>query len=236
MKTLMIVLLSGLFVSSFAQTGGKNFIDQNYIEVTGKAELEIVPDLIYLKISLSDKENKDKLPLAAMEQKMTDKLAEIGVDLDKDFSLVDFSSNLQSYWLKANAVQLTKQYQLIVHDSKTLQKVFFEFQQMGISGVSIEKLDHTHIEQYRKDAKVMAVKAAKEKAKLLAEAVGQSIGAALYIQEADSQIPRLSSNVALRGVSSNAKIIGYGVAAEPSDIEFEKIKIESAILVRFQLY
>ena len=56
MKLTTLVLC--LFLSwgiSRAQTGEKNFIDQNYIEVTGTAEMEIVPDEIYLKIVLSEK-------------------------------------------------------------------------------------------------------------------------------------------------------------------------------------
>lgn len=56
MKLTTLVLC--LFLSwgiSRAQTGEKNFIDQNYIEVTGTAEMEIVPDEIYLKIVLSER-------------------------------------------------------------------------------------------------------------------------------------------------------------------------------------
>ena len=61
MKLTTLVLC--LFLSwgiSRAQTGEKNFIDQNYIEVTGTAEMEIVPDEIYLKIVLSEKDKGKK--------------------------------------------------------------------------------------------------------------------------------------------------------------------------------
>lgn len=44
-----------------AQTGEKNFIDQNYVEVTGTAELEIVPDEIYLRIVISEKDKGKKV-------------------------------------------------------------------------------------------------------------------------------------------------------------------------------
>ena len=156
MKKLISVLLLSVSMVGFAQTGEKNFIDQNYIEVTGKAELEISPDMIYLKIVLSDKNNKDKLTLPEIEKKMTDKLSEIGVDVNKDLSLIDFVSNLKAYLFKTDVI-LTKQYQLLVHDSKTLQKVFLEFQKLGISNVSIVKLEHSSIEQYRKDVKISAI-------------------------------------------------------------------------------
>lgn len=238
MKNLIIILLMVVPAIGYAQTGEKNFIDKNYIEVTGKAELEIVPDMIYLKIVLSDKENKDKLPLNEIEKVMIAKLSEMGIDVNKDLSLVDFASNLQSYWLKTN-VRLSKQYQVVVHDAKTLQQLFFEFQKLGLSSLSIEKLDHSRMEQYRKDAKVKAIKAAKEKAELLAVAVNQNIGRALYIGEADNLNPYMLSN-AMAGRSSGINVKMRGVSSNSmnevsTDIEFEKIKIESAILVRFEL-
>jgi len=241
-KTLISGLLLSLSFVGFAQTetGQKNFINQHYIEVTGKAELEIVPDMIYLKIQLSDKDNKDKLTLPEIEKIMIQKLDEAGVDMDKDFFLVDFISNLKTSLFKSSNVVLSKQYQVIVHDAQTLQKIFFEFQKLGISNVSIEKLDHSNMEQYIKDARIKAIKAAKEKAEAMAVALKQSIGRAIYIQEANNQSPYLVSNVLqgrLTGV--NAKVRGIGRILEeeaPSDMEFEKIKIESAVLVRFELF
>ena len=237
MKTLIIALSLCICVCGFAQTGEKNFIDQNYIEVTGKAELEILPDLIYLKIILSDKENKDKLALPEIEKKMIEILSEIGIDINKDLSLVDFAGNLKLYWIKSD-VKLSKQYQLTVHDSKTLQKIFFEFQKLGISNISIERLDHSEIEQYRKNVKINAIKAAKEKATLLTEALNQNIGKALYIQEADYLSPYSASNT-LQRTAVNVKIRGVSSISSnesmPTEIEFESIKVESTILVRFEL-
>lgn len=238
MKKLIIGLLLSVSVGGFAQPGEKNFIDQNYIEVTGKAELDISPDMIYLTITLSDKNNKGKLTLSEIEKKMIDKLTALGIDTNKDLSLADFASSLKAYIMKTNAVILTKQYQLIVHDSKTLQRVFFEFQELGISDVSIEKTEHSKIEQYRKEVKVSAIKAAKEKAELLTAALNQKTGKALFIQEANSMVPYLTSNIlgGTPGIAgSNLKIRGVSNSLTETDIEFEKIKVESAILVRFAL-
>lgn len=238
MKKLIIGLFLSITTMGFAQNGEKNFIDQNYIEVTGKAEMEIIPDMIYLKIILSDKDNKDKLALPEIEQRMTNKLSEIGIDIKKDLSLQDFTSNIKSYWLKSN-ISLTKQYQLIVHDTKTLQKVFFAFQNLGISNVSIINEEHSKIEQYRKEVKINAIKAAKEKADMLAVAINQNIGKALYIQEADNLTPLLTANNIKGKLSGiNVKIGNFSSDSgndSDSDIEFEKIKIVSSILVRFEL-
>ena len=239
MKKLIIGLLLSVSISGFAQLGEKNFIDQNYIEVTGKAELGVSPDMIYLRITLSDKNNKGKLTLSEIEKEMIGKLTSLGIDTSKDLLLADFASNLRAYILKSNAVILSKEYQLIVHDSKTLQKVFFEFQELGISDVLIEKTEHSKIEQYRKEVKVSAIKAAKEKAELLAAALNQKTGRALFIREADNVIPNLASNTlefrAAGYASPNMKIHGISNNSTGTDIELEKIKVESTILVRFAL-
>jgi uncharacterized protein len=46
MKRFIVGILLMISLTGFSQNGEKNFIDQNYIEVTGKAEMDIVPDMI----------------------------------------------------------------------------------------------------------------------------------------------------------------------------------------------
>jgi hypothetical protein len=164
--------------------------------------------------------------------------------VNKDLSLTDFASNLKFYLLKTNDIILTKQYQLLVRDAKTLQKVFLEFQNLGISNVSITKLEHSDIEQYRKEVKVLAVKAAKEKAEALAIALNQKIGKAIYVEEVDELNQNLRSNKLqpfygnnstgmMKSRSFNSPI--FDSVSEEIDIEFQKIKLESTFLVRFAL-
>jgi uncharacterized protein YggE len=234
MKHLIIGLLLIFSLSVFSQSGEKNFIDQNYIEVTGKAELDIVPDLIYLKIVLSDKDNKSKQSLDEIEKSMISKLTEIGVDINKDLSIKDFASNFKNYWISKSDIVLTKEYQLIVHETKTLQKVFFELQNLGISNLTIDKLDHSKIEKFREDVKNNAIKAAKNKAESLTSTINQTIGKAIYIQELDNQY--LTN--ALSGRVANIRVGVYSLKNKDEsmpDVEFEKINLQYSILVRFEL-
>ena len=234
MKHFIVGFLLMISLTGFSQNGEKNFIDQNYIEVTGKAEMDIVPDMIYLKIVLSDKDNKNKQSLDEIEKLMLNKLTEIGIDLNKDLSINDFSSNYKLYWISKADIILTKEYKLIVHETKTLQKVYSEFQKLGISNVTIDKLDHSKIEQFRKEVKINAIKAAKDKAESLTSSINQSIGKAIYIQELDNQYlnnySHAVSNVRIRGASS-----GYSNESSMPEIEFEKINLQYSILVRFEL-
>ncbi len=69
MRKLFTLLFLITCSALIAQTGGKNFIDQNYIEVTGKAEMEILPDEVYLRILLNEKDFKGK-DFAEIEKSM----------------------------------------------------------------------------------------------------------------------------------------------------------------------
>jgi uncharacterized protein len=219
--------------SIFGQIGEKNFIDQNYIEVIGKSEMEIAPDKIFIKVNINEKDTKNKSSVADLEKSMMSTLKAIGIDVTKDLIVKDISSNFKSYLFSKNEILLSKEYQILVRDGKTASQVFIGLERIGISNVSIEKLDNSKIEQYRKEVKISAIKAAKDKAESLSKAIDQNIGRAIYIQELMSMANQFSN-------SNNIVIRGYGsvpnntIESEP-DIDFEKIKIESSVLCRFEL-
>ena len=80
----------------------------------------------------------------------------------------------------------------------------------------------------------MAIKAAKTKADYLSEAIGQTCGKAIYIQEIENRIYDDLSGMA-GGMNANIKIRGVSSLEAEPDIEFEKIKLESTIIVMFNL-
>ena len=230
MKTKCFVLFLILSVPGFSQSGEKNFIDQNYIQVMGKAEMEVVPDLIDLKILIDENDVRGKTTISELEKLMLKKLTEIGIDLKKDLAVRDLASNFKSHLILKNEIILSKEYILTVHDGKTAATVFLELEKIGVSNISVEKLDHSEMETFRQDVKINAVKAAKTKAEYMTTAIGQATGRALYIEELEIPVyyPR-ASNIMLRGAAKDESI------AEVPDIEFDKIKLEYSVLVRFEL-
>lgn len=213
----------------FAQTGEKNFIDQNYVEVTGTAEMEIVPDEIYVKIIISEKD-KGKRSVESLEGDLVSVLKGLGIDVRQDLFIRNIGSDLRVYFLKGAVPQTTKEYVLLLHGAEKMGELVVRLEEKGISNLSIEKLSHSALEKFRKEVKVNAVKAAKDKAEAFAGAVGQQIGKALYINENPNAYRTLnrSSNIVVRGVASPAK---YEVPA----LEFEKIRLEYSVVVRFEL-
>ena len=234
MKSVFIFMLAIISLTAFSQPGNKNFIDKNYIEVTGKAEMEIVPDEIYLKILLNEKELKGSQTIKEMEQKMIRKLEATGVDVSKALSVKDMMSNFRQYWILGADINAQKEYQLVVTDAKTVGRVFQTLHSLGISNISIERVDHSQLEKFKTEVKIDAIKAAKEKAAFMTQAIGQSAGRALYIQELNSHLYGAYRNE--EGMMANMVVKARGVneSAAP-EIEFKKIKLEYSILVRFEL-
>jgi uncharacterized protein len=211
----------------------KNFIDQNYIEVTGKAEMQIVPDLIGLKILLSEKDLRNKVSMNEMEKKMTDKFQEIGIDVKKDLSVGDLVSSLESKLLSKNEIILSKEYRLIVHDAKTAGKVLVELEKLGVSNVSVSLLDHSKMKEYRKEIKINAIKVAKDHAMSLAQAIEQSIGRAIYIQDIGSAPIEMKYEPV---GSSLRRRASYQIDLKQEvELDFDKIELNHSILVRFEL-
>ena len=232
MKIRFLPILLLIPILSYAQTGQKNFIDQNYIEVIGKAEMEIVPDIIDMKIVINEKDTKGKTSLNDLESAMFSRLKEMEFDLEKDLAVKDLTSSLKYHVLFKTDIELSKEYILTVKDANSAARVITGLEEIGVSNIEVARLDHTEIEKFRKDVKISAIKAAKTKAGYLAEAVDQDIGRALYFEEVQNVPANYAAN-------SNIMIRGYGGYASSSsklpDIEFEKIRLTSAIKVRFAL-
>ena len=226
MKKLFTAIAILFSVSAFAQMGEKNFIDKNYIEVTGKAEMEFTPDKIYIQVLLNEKDSKNKNAIPEQERQMLQKLQSLGIDTKKDVMIKDLASNLKTGFLSKD-VLLSKQYQIIVHDGKTAGHVFLALEEIGISNASIEKLESSKIEEYRQEVKIKAIKAAKEKAQLLTNAIDQKVGKALYIQEQQIfERPMPYANVMMKQADASA---------EAADLNFENLKVEATVMVRFEI-
>ena len=236
MKKIMLagLLLFTTIMAANAQNGEKNYIDRPYIEVTGKAEMEVTPDQIYMSITINEKDSKGKIVLAQSEKDMMTKLKALGIDTKKDLSVKDMSSNFKNYWVKSSEIMTSKEYQLLVTTAQMAGTVMQELEKIGISNVSIDRVDHSQMEQFRREVKINAVKIAKEKATAMASAIGQTAGKAIYIQEVDFGNNAMYTG-RMAGLDSNVRMKVSSADIAVPDIEFEKIKLEYQVNAKFEL-
>lgn len=129
-KTLVLIqLLLPLALS--AQPLQKNFIDQNYVEVTGRSEMKVVPDQIDIQIIINEGEGKGKPSLADLEKQMIKALTEIGIDPKEDLVVKDLASNFRNFLFLNTDIRLSKEYVLTVDEAKKAARVFTELQRTG---------------------------------------------------------------------------------------------------------
>jgi len=224
------------FIPLSAQHGTKNFIDQNFIEVTGTAEMEIIPDLIYLQILVSEKDKKGRKSVEDQEREIMIGLKDIGIDVENNISVISYSSTYIRYFFKKNDVEKTKEYELLLTSATEIAPVYRLLDDLDISNVTIAKLDHTKMETFKQETKIGAIKAAKDKASLYTKTIGQSIGRALYILEQQALITQngiagANSNIMIRGLSSKSSEKQSYV----KPINLRKIQITASVLTRFEL-
>lgn len=232
MKKIGLLLIIGLlFLKGYSQE--KNFIDQAYLETNAIVDTLVVPDRIYLSILITEKDTRGRTSVEELENRMNTKLIALGIDTKKQLTLSDVTSNFKSYFLKGKDVLKNKAYTLLVYDAKTAGKVIVGLESIEISNVHLNKMEYSKIEELKIELKQKAVLKAKMQAESMLKPLNQKIGKALFISDLNSNITNLlqgkAAGIQIRGYNSNYKAREY----QPVDIEFEKIKIESAITIKF---
>lgn len=230
-RLILAVLLIFLSFVTSAQT--KNFIDQPYIEVNGMADTLIIPNEIYVSIVLSEKDSRDRLSIEELEQRMVNALKGLGVNIETDLMIADMVSHFEFYLLKSKDVLKTKLYLLKARDALTVGQVFIKLEELGISNLSIDRVDHSNLASIKNTMRTQAIANAKESALALVKPLNQNLGGAIHIVDAENpnqQLQRRLPGFALRGTAAFQK----GDKSLPK-IEFEKIRVAVTINAKFML-
>ncbi|WGD33633.1 SIMPL domain-containing protein [Olleya sp. YS] len=238
MKHFTLILFAFATLSSYSQSDSYSQSEKNdtaYLETTAVKDSLVVPDRIYLSIIVREKDTRGKESVEVLEQKMEETLKSINIDIEKQLFLSDASSNFKKYFLKKKDVLKEKVYSLLIYDAITAGKVIMELELIGVSNVFLTKTEYSKTEDLKIELKKLAVIKAKKQANIMVEPLGQKIGKAVRLSDSNSLVTSAlsgnASGIVIRGTSSI-----YGSRAyQPISIDFEKIKIESAVSVRFEL-
>ena len=230
MKKLFFALfILAAAISLPAQAQEKNFIDQNYVEVTGSSIIKATPDIVYLNITINEKQGTGKQGLEKAEKEMVSTLKSLGIDIEKDLTVSDFSSS----FLKRNNITLSKDYILTLRDISKLNDIYTNLEASGIANVNVRSTDLSNRTELRLQAKKEAVIAAKEKAAVLVEAAGRNLGKALYIIDYDrdaTPVLRTYNKAMALGSMANES-----VAMDEIALDFNEMEITANITIRFAI-
>jgi len=232
------IFLVCLITSFISQAQSKNFIDQPYLEVTGSADTLIEPDEIYINIIISEKDNRDRIPVEEQETRMLASFKEIGIDIENNLSVNYMGSNFKYILLKGKEVIKTRQYVLKVKDARTAAQVFLLLEQLDISNTSIQKVNYSAINSLRNVMRNKAVANARERAIALASALQQNVGNAIHLVDIDNNnlanqlYGSQLQDVVVTGYT--VKLKGLTQGSNPG-VEFEKIKVSALVGAKFLL-
>ncbi|MHC1780411.1 MAG: SIMPL domain-containing protein [Bacteroidales bacterium] len=229
----LILLASFIFFLSAAIAQEKNFIDENYIEVAGRAEKEYAPDKIFLEITITEKDSKGKSSIEKQEKDLFKRFTAIGIDISKNVQIKDINTSLEKYLLRKNTILMTKSYIVIVNGTPQLIALFEQMEQASITDINITKAELSNFEEAGREVMAMAAVNAKKSAEAVAEALGRKVGKAIFIQSYAS-FPRslyLTTSYK-RALDSN---VAGELSASESQPDFQKIKLEHQVTVRFSL-
>ena len=205
-----------------------------YIETLAKVDTLVIPDKIYLNITITEKDTKGKVSVEELESKMNDKLKLLGISIEKQLSLNDLSSDFEKKFLKLQDILKVKNYTLIVHDAKIASKVIIGLEEVEVSNVFVEKTEYSKSDEMILILKNKAIIKAKNQAISLTKSINQKIGNAIFITDLTNItniINGRSNSIQLRGT----KNFDDNKANVPLDIEFEKIKIQAEVKAIFKL-
>ena len=239
LKTMTILLLLTATFTVFGQTTTESEVEKPYIEVTGTAEKEIIPDEIYISITIRERhEGKEKITIDKQEADLKEALKSIGISLD-NLSLSDANANyIRVKWTKKDVITKTE-YVLKVGDALTVGKVFEKLDELKIVDAEISKVSHSKLEQFKKEVRIMAIKAAKEKADYLLTAIGEQTGKAMKVFEQSPTYKIDDSNLNIRNARNvSSYYVGEGkmsISDKDKIIQFQKINLQAAIYVKFEI-
>lgn len=233
MKKGLLALLAILTINtmSWAQSNDKT-PPVKKISVTGSAESEITPDIIYFDITLHEYKNRNsKVDISTLEKQLQKAALDAGVR-SSDFTIANvYGFNGDQWWKKKKDPDFMarKTYRLKLSKLDKINDILAAVDDEGIESVSISSYEYSKMESLRKEVKEKAIQAAKTKAAYLAAAIDEQIGGALEIQELNtdnySDVRPVMYNTMVRAAAAPA--------ADMPSIDFKTIKVRAEVNATF---
>lgn len=203
--------------------------EKRYITVTGSAEVSVQPDEIELEIVLKEFGDRDnKTDLAKLEREFFNTLEKNKIPKEK----VTFNnSNYYWYywWRYRKEYHKEKRYNVKLDKSTDFLSLMKDLDKNGVHSLSIANSTNEKLQVLRKEVKIQAVQAAKDKAEYLLESIGEKLGRVLAIEELPD-----NSNYYWR----NNQISNVAISTNRTEEEFDNIasiKLRYEIKAKFEI-
>jgi uncharacterized protein len=200
------------------------------IEVTGSAEMEVAPDIIYLEFELTEyKTYKVEITVEQKQKQIIEILKSLKID-ESALSVANIWG--REYKRRNQDLKASKKYLLKLTDFRLADSLVIRFDKLGIDYLTLVRTDHSQMAEFRKLMKIQAIKNAKEKAAYLLEAVDEKLGELIEVKELENVIyPQIGA-----GLWSNTRVANsFGSGEEGNSVQIRKLKIRYEIQTKFRI-
>ena len=205
--------------------------------------MEIIPDEIYVQVEMKEyKKKNEKTDLETIKTNFLNTCKELGIP-DSLISIAAYEGYNYNYWYwkkrkKDPDMLAAISYQVKFKESKKMDELIDRLDDEATVNFQIVKTSHSRIQEFRKQLKMQAVKAARDKAVYLTEAINEKLGEAVTITEPEEYADNLytqnkTSNILLlEGKARQANTINE---SDNEAIDFRKLKLKYDVTVLFAL-
>lgn len=214
------------------------------ITVAGSSEMEIIPDEIYVIVDLREyeKRGQGKADIETIKSTFLQNCRDIGLP-DSTITIASYEGN-NNPWLrkkKKSDLYSSISYQIKFNKSNDIDKLVDKLDDDATQNFRIVRTSHSKINEYRKQLKIQAIKAAKEKGIYLTDAIGEKLGEAITVNEPHENFTEYYNELN----KANTQLYSLGQRKFESDeastanaetvIDFKRIRLRFDVEVVFAL-
>jgi uncharacterized protein YggE len=237
MKQLVITLF--ILTITFGAFAQQNNPFPKTIQVTGSASMDIIPDEIYVIITLKEyeKKNSGKISLEKIKSDFLGYCKSVGLP-DSAVTIASYEGyNNYPWWRKRKSkdeLYSSISYQVKFTSSSKMDELVDKLDDDATQNFVISRLSHSRIAEYRRQLKIQAVKSAKDKAGYMTEAVGEKLGEAVTITEPE-EFPNELYRIAQSNSYASLSRAKDGVADGEKGVDFKNIHLQYEVKAVFAL-
>lgn len=231
-----IIMLAGL------QAKSQETVKQKTVNASGVAEMEVVPDEIYVQVLLReyDKKGGTKVDINTIKDNFIKAVIGTGLSAE-NISIQGYQGWDGNYWLykknkkKNPELKASISYQVKLASTKQMDDLVEKLDDEATENFFISRVNHSKLQEFKKQLKIQAVKAAKEKATYLAGAINENVGEALTINEPNEINYYPQPQYANRMMTKMEAAADMAGNEGLPNIDFKKMKLQFEVNVVFAL-
>lgn len=204
--------------------------DNKHITVTGSADVIVTPDEVELEILLREYDVRHtKKELDEIEAELVRILKQHGIS-QESIVLNDPNRYWYYWWGYRNEHYKQQRFNIKVKEITNMLELIKALNIKGVQSLRIAQTNHSDLQKFRKEVKIRAVQAAKEKATYLLESIDEEVGDVIMIEEMPTNNSYWNRNsMMVSNVSLGHQSNGY-------ELEYvSDIKLQYSIKAKFEI-